>query len=278
MDMMKQIYGTFGGMQVYKDDTEEEHHDIQQVDSFLPIHTISRESQTGKEGITFQVETEEPYLFKRMRDKERINLQAKANLNLKGDGAISNGEFEEAAKWYSHSLNIWEDQRSYVSRSLCFINMSRSILLQHKDTKSYPHDAYFYGSRACRDAEEAMDLDHTYVKAHYCYALGCILCRDLYKAKKALRKGLKYCPNNKLLWKLLNMLKSVDLKDMQKTVIQLWGYHIAKFIANERNLKTILKLTDVNMADMNKSSDSNEIFGRYPYSIFKKQGFTFQCI
>ena len=52
-----------------------------------------------------------------------------------------------------------------------------------------------------------------------------------------MKKGVRQRRYGKL---QLNMLKSVDLKDMQKTVIQLWGYHIAKFIANERNLKTIL--------------------------------------
>lgn len=140
--------------------------------------------------------------------KEDSSIQKEADsLREKGNKAFKQGDFEKARDFYSHSIEVMEEYRAYANRSLCNLEIGKSILKHEWENKGcYKRAIARWGEEAMSDASKAATMNPTFAKAYYRMALGHSMARDFPRARCDVEEGLKHCPGNGALELLLQEL------------------------------------------------------------------------
>jgi len=146
---------------------------------------------------------------------EDISLQSKAEtLRNRGNQAFGQGKYEEARDLYTQSIDILEDYRAFANRSLCAIKIGQKALREKEAPRENPKFSRLCGNEAMSDAGKAIELQPTFIKAHYRQAVGKIMHRDFPRSKGFLEESLKACAgaNDHEKRHLVCLLKKMDDK------------------------------------------------------------------
>lgn len=147
--------------------------------------------------------------------KQDKSIETKADrLREHGNKAFQKGDYEKARDFYTQSLEVLEDYRAFANRSLCNLEIGKSIIRSEWCRDGcYPPQIVRWGEEANTDALKASRMNPTFPKAYYRMALGHAMGRDFPRAKLDVKRGLKHCPDNAALTNLLEELTGLGVPD-----------------------------------------------------------------
>ena len=122
------------------------------------------------------------------------SADAADKLREKGNTAYANGDMLMAGKYYSESLEVREDYRTFSNRSACGLRLA--IQIESGTAGNVPVDSFETFGAAMTDAGKAKTIKPDFAKAWYRFARAQAGLRDFPRAAMAVNDGLKACPGD----------------------------------------------------------------------------------
>jgi hypothetical protein len=142
--------------------------------------------------------------------KQDTSLQQQTDgLRDHGSKAFHKDEFEKARDLYTQSLEGFEDHHAICNRALFNLEIGKAMI----EPSRYSSKIVLWGEESMADAGQSLQDGTDIPKAYYRMALGHVMARYFPRAKMDVKDGLKKCPDNAGLLKLLDELENLGVLD-----------------------------------------------------------------